>query len=155
MQYKTNFFPTKSITSLLEASGDLRTFITKLDQLDQISKFISKYLEPSLVNHCRVANLRDGILILSTTSPAWNHKLRFITLDLLSALRKNPLWSGLKAIEIRVDYLAQPENNITTNLKKPHPLSTENAKILLELAESISNPALASAIERLAKKRDR
>lgn len=150
MQYKTNYLPTISFTSLLQTSADLQKFTTKLSQLEQLSNFIANYLEPTLASQCKVANLRDGSLILTTTSPAWNHKLRFVSLELLSALRKNPLWSGLKSIEVRVDYLPAMEHDNITDLKKSLCMSPQNAKLIQELAHSISCPTLANALKKLA-----
>ena len=94
-----------SFTNLLQTAPNLYKLLDKLEQLNLLNSFVVAHLEPSLAAQCRVANLRDGILILSTTSPAWKHKLRFATLDLLSALRAHPKWSSLKAIEVRIDYL--------------------------------------------------
>lgn len=142
MQYKT--------LDLLQTVPDLRKFVSKLDQLKQINNFVSSKLEPILARNCRVANLRDGSLILSTTSPAWNHKLRFIALDLLSALRSNPAWSGLKSIEVRVDYLPINEHNTTTNLKKPSLPSVHNAKLMQEIANNITCKKLSESLNKLA-----
>lgn len=97
-----------SFTSLLQSAPNLNKLLAKLAQLEQLNRFIAKYFEatePNLGKQCRVANLREGILILSTTGPAWKHKLRFATSDLLSALRANPQWSSLKSIEVRIDYI--------------------------------------------------
>lgn len=146
MKCKTN----QSITSLLQNVPDLHKFVGRIEQLKQISEIISSKLEPSLADNCHVANLRDGMLILATTSPVWNHKLRFSTLDLLSTLRSDPRWSGLKSIEVRVDY---PPNNTDTsviNPNKPREISAAGAKSLLQAAASINNPQLALAIKRLA-----
>ncbi|HSX20088.1 MAG TPA: DciA family protein [Gammaproteobacteria bacterium] len=148
MQYKT-------FSNLLHNVPDLNKFVTKLEQLEQISHFVAAHLEPDLASQCRVANLRDGALILSTTSPAWNHKLRFIALDLLSALRTQPCWSGLKSIEVRVDYLPNYENNTTTNLQKPHSLSQYNAKLIQETANGVTCGKLSQALKRLASRATR
>lgn len=99
-----------SFTKLLYNAPNLHKLLDKLEQLKQLNQFVAAHLEPSLAAQCQVANLRDGILILSTTSPAWKHKLRFVTLDLLSALRANPAWSSLKSIEVRIDYIPTREN---------------------------------------------
>lgn len=96
-----------SFTSLLQTAPNLHKLLAKLEQIKQLNLFVTSHLEPSLAKQCQVANLRDGVLILSTTSPAWKHKLRFAALDLLSALRANPHWSNLKSIEIRIDYLPE------------------------------------------------
>ena len=94
-----------SFTSLLQTAPNRNKLLAKIELVKQLNQFIAAHLEPSLAAQCRVANLRDGILILSTTSPAWKHKLRFAALELLSSLRVNPRWSYLKSIEVRIDYI--------------------------------------------------
>lgn len=150
MQYKTHY-TYQAVTSLLHTTPNLQKFVNKLEQLKHISQYVTNHLEPDLANHCRVANLRDGALVLSTTSPAWHHKLRFVTMDLLSTLRTNPMWSGLKSIEVRVDYLPSNYDDTPTNFKTPSPISAQNAKLLRQTATHIRNQKLAEAITRLAK----
>lgn len=142
----------KNLHSLLQTSPELSKFVAKLETLTQLSHFVATNLEPSLAQQCRVANLRDGSIILSTSSPAWNHKLRFVAQDLLSLLRKNHQWSGLKSIEVRVDYLPAHEYSTTTNLKRPLKLSAYNAKLLMDTANGVTCTKLAQALQRLAQK---
>lgn len=151
MQYKTRY-TYRAVTSLLRTTPDLQKFVDKLEQLEHMNRYLASHLEPGLANNCRVANLRDGSLVLSTTSPAWHHKLRFATMDLLSALRANPLWSGLKSIEVRVDYLPPSHDDTPTNFKTPNPISVQNAKLLRQTATHIRNEKLAEAMTRLAKR---
>lgn len=146
MQYKTH----QSFTSLLEGNYELQKVVSKVHHLEELNTLLASKLDPSFVNHCRVANLRDGILILATTSPAWNHKLRFSSLDLLSQLRAEPRWSGLKSIEIRVDYLPNMESASPQVVSRRAPLSKANAKLFEQLGENVSNPKLAAALKRLA-----
>jgi hypothetical protein len=148
MQSKTN----KSFTSLLLETPDLHKFVNKVEQLKQIHQLISTKLDPSLANHWQVANLREGTLVLTTSSPAWHHKLRFSAMDLLSALRADTRWSGLKAIDIRVDYLPLAENTSETKSRSRINISAQSAGHIQQSAQSISHKKLAEALSRLAKK---
>lgn len=147
MQYKFDH----SFAGLLQSNSDLRNFVAKVEHLEQINQIIASKLEPSLANNCRVANLRDGTLILATTSPAWNHKLRFSSLDLLTALRADPRWSGLKSIEIRVDYLPNTQSASPPEPRKRIPISKASVEIIKDAAKNISNHKLATALDRLSK----
>lgn len=140
-----------TLASLVHTNPQFSDFVHKLEQLSQINHVIANKLAPELHAHCQVANLRDGILILSTTSPTWNHKLRFGSADLLSALRREPRWAGLKGIEIRVDYLPQKDNNTTPSSKKPKSISKKAAGVIAETAQNINNQKLAAALIKLAK----
>lgn len=147
MQYKTN----QSFTNLLQTTPELHKLVAKLDHLEQMNHVIASKLDPDLANHCRVANLRDGMLILATTSPAWNHKLRFSTLDLLSALRSDPRWSGLKSIDIRVDYMSQDKTASPTKSKRSKVLSAQSAEVIQQLANGVGNKKLSDSLNRLAR----
>jgi len=145
MQYKTN----QTFTSLLSNDPALSKLIAKIKNLDQLNQVISTKLDASLLNNCVVSNLRDGTLILSTNSPAWNHKLRFQSLDLLSSLRADPRWSGLKAIELRVDYIPLQSNSSSFPTKTTR-ISSANATLISQLADNISYQPLAAVLKRLA-----
>jgi len=140
----------QSFSNLLQASPELSSFVDKISQLEKINQILASKLEPELFANCQVANLRDGTLILTTTSPAWNHKLRFCSVDLLSALRSEPQWAGLKSIEVRVDYLPQTPNDTTTSSKNPVVISEQAAAALRGAAKSVSNSKLSKALEGLA-----
>ena len=147
MQYKTH----QSFTNLLHQTAELRSFVTKIEQLEQINQIVTSKLDPSLSEHCQVANLRDGILILATTSPAWNHKLRFSSLDLLSSLRSDPRWSGLKSIEIRVDYLPLLDKNDLRRPRTSRHISAASALAIKQSADNIACNKLAAALQKLVK----
>ncbi len=147
MQYKTH----QSFTNLLHQTAELRSFVTKIEQLEQINQIVTSKLDPSLSEHCQVANLRDGILILATTSPAWNHKLRFSSLDLLSSLRSDPRWSGLKSIEIRVDYLPPLDKNDLHRPRTSRHISAASAAVINQTAENITCNKLSDALKRLTR----
>lgn len=148
MQYKNH----QSLTNLLNSTPELQKLVSKLEHLEQMHHVITSKLDPDLASQCRVANLRDGTLILATTSPAWNHKLRFSALDLLSTLRSDHRWSGLKSIDIRVDYLSQVKTASPTNSKRLKPLSSQASQALTSLAQSISNEKLANSLNKLARR---
>lgn len=143
-----------SLTNLLSSVPELQQLTQKLAQLEQINFYLTANLDPTLAAHCRVANLRDGSLILSTTSPAWNHKLRFASLDLLTVLRANPKWSGLKSIAVRVDYLpaVNPIPQPASNLKRHKPISANHAQLMQHAAQNITCTKLAQSLHRLAHK---
>lgn len=151
MQYKSKF----SFASLLQTNPELCNFVAKIEKLKQINQFFADNLDPELLDNCQVANLRDGTLVISTTSPAWNHKLRFSSLDILSALRADPRWAGLKAIDVRVDYLPQRPNDTTSGSKKPKAISNNSAELIENMANTISNPQLAESLRKLSKQTGR
>src|ERR1700722_1515422 len=91
-----------SLANILTDSPILSEIVNKVDQLAKLNRIVHQKLDPELTKYCRVANLRDGILILSTSSPATGHLLRFAKAELLSTLRIEPQWCHLKSIKIHV-----------------------------------------------------
>lgn len=134
--------------------------IRKTEHLNKLNRLVQSKLDPTLSAHCRVANLRDGILVLTTSSPAFGHLLRFKSIDLLSALRAEPQWCGLKSIQTRVC----PEHPLTlaalplvqSNAKEQAlgsmgpSLSVQSAELLKNTANNIQSPRLRHALLKLA-----
>ncbi|MGD0465128.1 MAG: DUF721 domain-containing protein [Gammaproteobacteria bacterium] len=150
-----------SINALLQNSPTITNIRNKLQQLQQLNKIVAKLLPPTISCHCSVANLRDGILILTTTSPVWNHQINFLKMDLLDKLRiSEPAWAGISSILVKTNYLIEelttyqpdPINNIqnTNNNSKKFFISEKNAEIINGIANNeISYLPLAMALKKL------
>ncbi|WP_232313480.1 DUF721 domain-containing protein [Enterovibrio coralii] len=70
--------------------------------LSQLNEQVKALLPPQSAKHCRVANFRDGILILECGSSSWANRLNFDRHVLMSSLRQGTLPS-LMTIEIKVN----------------------------------------------------
>ena len=109
---------TQHINTLLHNSSIITDFCNKLQQLKQLNQIVSSLLPTTIANNCSVANLRDGILILTTNSPVWKHQINFLKIDLLEKLRNtSPMWAGIISISVRIDYLAEDLNTYQNNIK--------------------------------------
>ena len=91
-----------SMVEILIISPILSQIVNKVEQLAKLNRIVHQKCNPELRKHCRVANYRDGILILTTHSSAVGHLLRFEKSELLTALRSLPEWCHLKSIKIHV-----------------------------------------------------
>jgi hypothetical protein len=91
-----------SMIEILTTSPILSQIVNKVEQLAELNRIVHQKCNPELRKHCRVANYRDGILILTTHSSAIGHLLRFEKSELLTALRSLPEWCHLKSIKIHV-----------------------------------------------------
>jgi len=139
-----------SAVDILSKSPLFCEIVKKVEQLAKLNRVVLQNLAPELSAHCRVANVREGILILSTASSAMGYQLRFTEIELLSALRAIPAWCHLKSIKIQV----RPPHNIPTPLSPaslPRPnLSKSTAKILKMTAEDLNPSPLQEALLRLS-----
>lgn len=91
-----------TLVDILARSPKLAQIVNKVDQLAKLNSSILKKLDPDLSRYCRVANCRDGILILTTDNPSAGHLLRFAKMDLLDNLRQDPAFCHLKSIQTLV-----------------------------------------------------
>ena len=81
------------LSDVLINSPTLRNLYEKvitLNQLNEMNQRILSKIAPTLAPHCRVANLRDQTLVLTTDSPIWLHALRY-------TINKATLLTALKA----------------------------------------------------------
>lgn len=152
MGYKQNSL-NNSFQDILITSPLLKTVLQKADKVTKLNQAVSKNLEPELVPYCRVANIRDGVLILTTPSPIWGHQLRFTSLSLLTTLRKEEQWCGLTSIKIHVRPNDEKLPVILPSLPIPA-LSLKGAAHLKEAAAQIKHLGLQEALERLSQRHD-
>ncbi len=144
-----------SMVEILTISPILSQIVNKVEQLAKLNRIVHQKCDPELRKHCKVANYRDGILILTTHSSAVGHLLRFEKSELLTTLRSLPEWCHLKSIKIHVR--PNPPGSEIAPLAQEEPQSTalpllpsRIAKDLKETALSINFPALQRALLRLA-----
>jgi hypothetical protein len=94
--------PTPLNDILTTGEKALKPLLKKLDELEKLQIFVKTQIEPPLNEHCRVANYRDGCLILTVDSAAFATRLRYEIPDLLEKLRSVPRFCGLKTIEFSI-----------------------------------------------------
>ncbi|RLR17571.1 DUF721 domain-containing protein [Sodalis-like symbiont of Bactericera trigonica] len=109
---------------------------------------------------CRVANVRQGVLVLETANASWKMRLRYEQPRLLSALRAQILPS-LSSIDIRINPSMARKQELNAQNKdsgqqldrppgeKPRRLSVQSAASIRHVAER-SEGKLKNALERLA-----
>lgn len=123
---------------------------TKANLLFSLNQEVHRIL-PQSKNICRVANYRNGILVLECASAAWVTRLNYDRQYLLSSLRQTQL-SALTTIEIKVN----PELAAATREQhKPiaatgASLSTQAAAGLINLA-SFTPEKIATRLRKIAK----
>lgn len=117
-------------------------------KLSRLQQAVIGLLPADLGAHCKVLNLKNEILVVATSSPAWAARLRFIAPELLKQLRCQ------YSLEVRrVEVKIQPESSEKQTVKPPAmQLSLANANLLAQTARSVDHAALREALYRLAAK---
>ncbi|WP_067706777.1 MULTISPECIES: DUF721 domain-containing protein [unclassified Erwinia] len=151
----------QSIEHLLDATegqGVLQSIQQRAIALNKLNSAVRGVLPAQLHPWCRVANFRQGILVLETANASWMMRLRYEQSSLLSALRAQILPS-LTAIDIRINpsLAAKGQESVQENSSRAtkeektggRELSQQSAEILRGVA-SRSPEKLKRIIERLA-----
>ncbi len=119
--------------------------------LAKINQVLATVLSEQAQSQCRVANYRQGILIIECTSPTWVTRLNYQRGELLSLLRQKKLFN-LTTIEFKINpsltkALKMPETHHQVPEKPP--LSEGAARHLNAIAKTA--PAqLKARIEAIA-----
>jgi len=147
----------QSIENLFEATegqGMLQSIQQRAIALNKLNRAVQGILPAQLHPWCRVANFRQGILVLETANASWMMRLRYEQSNLLSALRAQILPS-LTAIDIRINPSLAAKGQENSKPSAPESqsagrqLSEHSAEILRSVA-SRSPEKLKRTIERLA-----
>lgn len=147
-----NFFDQAQDKSTLQYVQQRATALNKLNRA------VKSILPAQLHPWCRVANFRQGILVIEIANASWLMRLRYEQSSLLSALRAQILPS-LTSIDIRINpslaakggKIAQENSTQTKESEKPpvRQLSEQSAELLRSVA-SQSPEKLKKILERLA-----
>lgn len=141
------------LTHCLGNTPLLVTVQQKIIQLRQLNQALQALLPLPLPRWCRVANYRQGILVIETASASWLLRLRYEQMRLLSALRQQ-LLPALAAIEFRINPNFETSGHPapSQHLLRPmacKPISTHSAQQLYLLAQRAS-PNLRAILLKLA-----
>ncbi len=129
------------------ASGALAGLYRHCHRLQAIDGQLRRLLAAPIVDHVRVANYRDGELVLQADSPAWRTRLRFAVPGLERELRTS--LGDLRRIRVTT----RPQDLPQSRLAPPpaRRLSPRASAALLALARSPhTTPRMAEALEHLA-----
>ena len=130
----------KVLNSLLLQEALLSKIQERIVALNQLTKVIDELLPSSLNKQYRVANYRQGVLVLEVSSASWLTRLRYEQSKLLSGIRKQILPS-LSSIQYKInpDISSQHSKMINDSSKSvtiTRALSLQSATYLSALAES-------------------
>ncbi len=138
---------------LSQKKGNVADLITQTRINQKLSKSLNNLLDPVLVGHVSLANIREQTLVLITDSAAWASRARYFSPLLLQKLKNNShIFGEIKKIEIQVQPAAQ---NRTSAPPLPRYVSDSAAECLSTTADSIENEELKAALNRLAGRRNK
>ncbi|MCL1115191.1 MULTISPECIES: DUF721 domain-containing protein [Shewanella] len=138
--------PPQDLSNLVHLSGRLPELAEKAELLNNLNKYVKQILNGPVAEQLKVANLRQGVLVIDTTSAAWAARINFQKQKLLQQLQMDTL-PMLTAIEVKVNpglALTKPPVNTNQNA-----ISTTAAQHIEALAEHVEG-TLGEKLKRLA-----
>ncbi len=149
--YKTAM-PARSFKQLLNDKGSpCKQLREKASELEKLNQKLAVFLPSPLNKHCRVANLRQDVVVLNVNSAAWSARIRFMTPAILSYLRDKCSLPYLKSVRIRVS-MPDAKNAVRDN--RPASISKRSAAGLKQCADALSDDGLREVMRRLANHAD-
>lgn len=127
-----------------KASG-LAEIIAKSHYLKNLNEKLLKHFDPSIAEHCTIANFEKGILVVEIDSAAWGTHFRYSVPELIATLRQE---EGLYNL-ISIKSYIRPNGDKPKVQKSAH-LSNQAATSLRETAASLPEGPLKEAMMRLS-----
>ncbi|CAN5214667.1 hypothetical protein BH10PSE19_BH10PSE19_22510 [soil metagenome] len=92
--------PEKSIQTILAGQNSfLEPIFQQLQQINTLDALLQSFLDAELRPYCRVANLRDGCLVIQAENSAWATRLRYALPQLLQQFRTEGNLPALRSIK--------------------------------------------------------
>jgi hypothetical protein len=136
----------RSINSVLRTETTLTRLQARSRDQSALLQQVRRLLPSPLDRHCLAAVLEADRLVLFTDSSAWASRLRYFARDLVFGLQQERVTVTKTAIRILV-------SNRQKKRKQRHipRISQKNARLLRQIADDISDPALGAALRRLSR----
>lgn len=134
------------LQKLLEANPQgVARLLAQTRELTALAEVMARGLSPHLLSHCRLANLRGGILVLQADSPVWASRLRYSLPALIEHLQGHG-WPQVKEARVRVKPPLPPALPGRRAV-----MSDKTGTLLKTVAAACTDPEMAAAWRRLSR----
>ncbi len=138
----------KSVANVLQnAHSALGYLIGHAKQLQTWNEILYKHLPSGEQKHCKIGAFEQRILTLVVDSANWATKLRYQIPDLVKQLKKTQEFQSIKEIKC----LVRPEDASPKKATPRPALSKNTRRLLQETSDTIIDPELKIALQRLNK----
>lgn len=94
--------PPQDLSQLLHQRGQLPNIAEKAELLMHLDHYVKQVLTGPVSEQLKVANFRQGVLVIETTTAAWAARINFQKAKILQQLQAETL-PMLSAIEVKVN----------------------------------------------------
>lgn len=133
---------------LFSQDNPYRRLVDRGRRLNALTARVRALLPPPQRDHCRVANVKDGELVVAVEGPAWAARVRFHTPQLLADLRRQ----GVPLRRVRVVVSPTPTSLPPGPATPARSLSQDSAQLLEHAADAINDEKLSVALRRLSQR---
>lgn len=105
--------------------------------------------------HCEPTHYEAGRLTVAADGPAWASRVRQQQAGLLQALRAQPALRALREIRVQVQPTKTAAAPSVARARHPSRLSSKAARLVRGVAESVDDPQLRAALDRLGRLDDK
>ncbi|MBW8185757.1 DUF721 domain-containing protein [Shewanella nanhaiensis] len=138
--------PPQDLSQLLHQRGQLPNIAEKAELLMHLDYYVKQVLTGPVSEQLKVANFRQGVLVIETTTAAWAARINFQKTKVLQQLQAETL-PMLSAIEVKVN----PSLLMyATKAKENHNQITQTAATHIEALAEHAEGSLAIKLKRLA-----
>jgi len=134
------------LRNYLTGTKTLRSLIAETSRQARLLAQVKAEIPAPLDEHLLAVLLNARRLVIYTDSPAWCSRFRFVSRSLRERLLRKGL--ALDKVVVRVMIVASP---LPARNRSARKLTADNAALLNQVADSISDPLLSSALQRLAR----
>src|SRR5271165_2834595 len=137
-----------NISRYLKTSADLAAITEHAERLISLQHLFAAIAPPALAQHCRVANLKQGILVIHAANNLIAAKLR----QVLPSLADEFCYRGWKITSIQVavqDRAKVLQTADSSPISAPNPIGEDARAGLAAFANDAADAKLSDAVERL------
>ncbi|AUI85293.1 hypothetical protein BS333_02195 [Vibrio azureus] len=137
-----------TLTDTLIAESQFKQIQQHAEEILQLNQALQAILPNGTADHCRVANIRHGQLLIDVSSAAIKMKINYDRMMILNKLRTQG-YAKLISIDVRINPSLYRNHASKEQKTKRPPLSQAAADSLLIIAD-VAPPKIQDRLKRLA-----
>lgn len=137
----------RSVFDIVSRFSQLKQLTDRANRLKDLNESLLSCVPAPLVEHVRLATIRDGCLVLHAEGSAWAAQLRFKTPEILEKLQAHPEFGTVRSVRVR--NVVEPRPKLVPAQRRH--MSQATAEVLRNEARCSGDAQIRAALERLAR----
>ena len=137
----------RSVFDIVSRFSQLKQLTDRANRLRDLNQSLLSCVPVPLVEHVRLATIRDGCLVLQAQGSAWAAQLRFKTPEILEKLQAHPEFGEVRSVRVR--NVVEPNPKVVPRERRH--MSQITAEVLRNEARCTVDVKIRAALERLAR----